>query len=109
MSESEARAELVVLSRRDLEEMLERAVQRGRELAAEPEWMRAEDVAALLGVKRETVVDYTRREGLPCRYAGKSPVFKRDEVIAWLERRSESPGSRSGRHGRTLRSVRGGR
>lgn len=108
MSEA-ARPELVVLSRRDLEDMLERAVARGRELATEPEWMRAEDVAALLGVKRETVVDYTRREGLPCRYAGKSPVFKRQEVIAWLEARSTSPGSRSTRHGRTIRALKGGR
>jgi hypothetical protein len=99
----------VVLRREDLEEMLARAVERGRELASDSAWLTADKVAELLDVTRETVISYTRREALPCRYAGKSPVFRRDEVIAWLERRRESPRSQATRHGRSLRGLRGGR
>jgi len=99
----------VVLRREDLEEMLARAVERGRALATDGAWMTADQVAELLDVTRETVIAYTRRDGLPCRYAGKSPVFRRDEVIAWLEDRRESPRSQSTRHGRSLRGLRGGR
>lgn len=99
----------VVLHRSDLEDMLDRAVERGRELASEASWLTAEDVAEWLGVQRETVVGYTRREGLPCRYAGRSPVFRRDEVSAWLEERRDSPASQTRKHGRRLRSLKGGR
>ncbi len=106
---AERDAPWVVLRREDLDELLERAVHRGRELASEGAWMQADDVAKLLGVQRETVIGYTRREGLPCRYAGKSPVFRRDEVIAWLEKRTERPASHGERHGRTLRTIRGGK
>jgi len=99
----------VVLRRDELEEMLERAVRRGRELGPADEWLTADQAAELLGVKRETVVTYARRDGLPCSYAGKVPMFRRDRLHAWLEARSEERGSRSARHGATLRGIRGGK
>lgn len=92
----------VVLKRAELDELLERAVERGREIASESTWMQADEVAELLGVTRETVVTYSRRDGLPCRYAGKKPVFRRDEVTAWIDARPTRQGPR-------LRSVKGGR
>ena len=93
----------VVLRREDLDSLLERALERGRELASESTWMQPDEVADLLGVTRETVIDYTRRDGLPCRYPGRTPVFRRDEVAAWIDARRTRPGSS------TLRSVKGGR
>jgi predicted DNA-binding transcriptional regulator AlpA len=91
----------VVLRRDDLEALLDRAVQRGRELAPESQWMHADDVASLLGVERGTVIGYTRRAGLPCRTAGRMLVFRRDEVLAWLDSRKPVR--------RRLRAVKGGR
>lgn len=82
-------APLVVLNRADLEEMLERAVQAGLKMSTEPEWMTVEQVAELLGVQRDTVTTYTRREGLPCSRAGQRLMFRRDRVYAWLEERSQ--------------------
>jgi hypothetical protein len=77
---------------------------------ADSEWLTADQCAAFLDVTRETVVTYARREGgLPCRYTGRSPVFKRAEVVAWLERRRESPSARSTRRGAQLRRIDGGR
>lgn len=97
----------VVLRREDLEDLLDRAVARGRELANESTWMQIEQVAQLLGVTRETVINYTNRDKLPCRYAGKTPVFRRDEVVAWLDARKTRPGAVAPRD--KLRPIRGGR
>lgn len=97
----------VVLRRDELDELLDRAVARGRELANESTWMQIDQVAAMLGVTRETVITYTRRDALPCRYAGKTPVFRRDEVVAWLDERKTRPGAPAPRG--KLRPIRGGR
>jgi excisionase family DNA binding protein len=100
----------VVLRREDLEELLVRAVQRGRELGTgEPEWLTAEQVAEALGVKRETVVTYARREGMPHAYAGKRLMVRRDRLHAWLEERSQREGSRRPVSRPTLRPIKGGR
>lgn len=109
MSEAARDVPWVVLRRRDLEELLERAVQRGREMSGGAEWLTAEQVAELLGVTRETVITYTRREGLPCSYAGKSPMFRRDRVHAWLDERGERRQARSGKARGTLRPITGGK
>jgi excisionase family DNA binding protein len=95
-----ADAPWVVMQRAELDALLDRAVERGRSLAAESTWMQADEVAELLGVTRETVITYCRRDGLPCRYAGKKPVFRRDEVTAWIDSRRGGP---------SLRAVKGGR
>lgn len=97
----------VLLSREDLDALIDRAIEKGRELATDV-WLRPEEVAEFLGVTRETVIDYTRREGLPCRYAGKTAVFKRTEVVQWLEERKTRPRSQSARNGRSLRALKGG-
>ncbi len=92
----------VVLRREDLAEMIDLAVERGRSLSSEAVWMQAEEVASLLGVTRDTVVTYARRDGLPCRYAGKRPMFRRDEVMAWID-------ERPGKAAPALRGIRGGK
>lgn len=75
---------------------------------AEDEWMDAEAVAKMLSVERTTVPTLCRRDGLPHYRPGRTYTFRRSEVLAWLQERSKRPGSHGGRHGRTLRAVRGG-
>lgn len=81
-----ADAPWVLLRREDLDALIDRAIARARE-GAESQWMSLEDVAELLDVKPRTVLAYVKRSGLPCRYAGKFPRFRRDEVERWLDGR----------------------
>lgn len=95
----------VVLRREELEELLDRAIRRGRELGTGPEWLTADQVADRLGVKRETVVTYARRDGLPHTYAGRSLMVRRDQLDRWLEERGTRDKARRPR----LRFIDGGR
>lgn len=95
----------VVLRREELEELLDRAIRRGRELGTGPEWLTADQVADRLGVKRETVVTYARREELPHTYAGRALMVRRDHLDRWLESRSSQPSARRPK----LRPINGGR
>jgi excisionase family DNA binding protein len=83
----------IVLSREDLDAVIDRAIARAKE-SGESQWMSVEAVAEMLDVERRTVLGYIKREKLPCRYAGKSPVFRRDEVARWLDDRTSAPRAR---------------
>ena len=47
--------------------------------------MNAEDVAAFLGVDRNTVYDYAGRGTIPCRRLGKRLLFHRPALVSWLD------------------------
>lgn len=49
------------------------------------EVMCADDVAAFLGVDRNTVYDYAGRGTIPCRRLGKRLLFHRRVLVAWLD------------------------
>lgn len=49
------------------------------------EVMSAEDVAAFLGVDRNTVYDYAGRGTIPCRRLGKRLLFHRPTLVSWLD------------------------
>lgn len=59
----------------------------GNAPAAAPnaEVMCAEDVAAFLGVDRNTVYDYAGRGTIPCRRLGKRLLFHRPALVTWLD------------------------
>jgi len=47
--------------------------------------MTADDVAAFLGVDRNTVYDYAGRGVIPHQRIGKRLLFRRGGVVAWLD------------------------
>lgn len=49
------------------------------------EVMSAQDVAAFLGIDRNTVYDYAGRGTIPCRRLGKRLLFHRPALVAWLD------------------------
>ncbi len=49
------------------------------------EVMSARDVAAFLGLDRNTVYDYAGRGTIPCRRLGKRLLFHRPALVAWLD------------------------
>lgn len=76
--------------------------------ATSGDWVQADEVAAWLGVKRETLRTLVKRDGLPVHRAGKAYVFKRAEVEEWIEQRVQKAGAHARRHGASLRAIRGG-
>jgi excisionase family DNA binding protein len=50
----------------------------------DPEVMDADEVAAFLGVDRNTVYDYAGRGEIPHRRLGKRLLFSRSAIVAWL-------------------------
>jgi excisionase family DNA binding protein len=50
----------------------------------DPEVMDANEVAAFLGVDRNTVYDYAGRGEIPHRRLGKRLLFSRSALVAWL-------------------------
>ncbi len=73
------------------------------------EWMNADDVARMLGVKRSTIPALVSRESLPCYRPGKAYTFRRSEVEAWILERSNRPGSRRRPARGTLAALPGGK
>lgn len=62
-----------------------RAAENASDSDSEAEVMSAEDVAAFLGVDRNTVYDYAGRGTIPCRRLGKRLLFHRPALVAWLD------------------------
>lgn len=52
---------------------------------SDDEVMTADDVAAFLGVDRNTVYDYAGRGTIPCRRLGKRLLFHRPALVSWLD------------------------
>lgn len=49
------------------------------------EIMTADEVAAFLGVDRNTVYDYANREVIPHQRLGKRILFRRGALVSWLD------------------------
>lgn len=54
--------------------------------------MTADEVAAFLGVDRNTVYEYAGRGDIPHRRLGKRMIFRRGAIVAWLDAAKASSG-----------------
>ena len=50
----------------------------------EDRWLSVDEIAAHLGVKRDTVYKWIDRKGMPAHKAGRLWKFRRDEVDEWI-------------------------
>ncbi|WP_321471405.1 helix-turn-helix domain-containing protein [uncultured Paludibaculum sp.] len=58
-------------------------------------WLSVEEIAAYLGVKRDTIYKWIDRASLPAHKAGRLWKFRRAEVDDWVRKqRQGAPGSR---------------
>ena len=57
---------------------------RRSEAGIEDRWMSVEEIAAHLGVKRDTVYKWISRKQLPAHKVGRLWKFRQDEVDAWV-------------------------
>ncbi len=60
----------------------------------EDRWLSVDDIAAYLGIQRETVYTWIAKKRMPAHKVGRLWKFKRDEIDAWV--RSGSAGERRG-------------
>jgi excisionase family DNA binding protein len=51
----------------------------------EPEVMNADQLAAFLGVNKDTVYDYANAGKIPHRRLGRRLLFSRAAILAWLQ------------------------
>ena len=58
----------------------------------EDRWLSVDDIAADLGVKRDTVYKWIERKRLPAHKAGRLLKFRRDEIDAWVRSGSSNCG-----------------
>lgn len=100
---------IITISADELEQRIEAAVRRVIGVAAPVEWLDQGEVAVLLGVARSSVPTLCQRDALPHTRIGRVYRFKKADVVAWLEQRATEPGRHGGKHGRTLRALKGGR
>lgn len=47
-------------------------------------WLSSEEIAAHLGVRRDTIYKWRVRHGMPAHKVGKLWKFRKDEVDAWV-------------------------
>jgi len=47
-------------------------------------WLSVDEIAAYLGIKRDTVYKWIDRKGMPAHKAGRLWKFKKDEVDGWV-------------------------
>ena len=52
----------------------------------ENRWLSVDDVAAYLGVKRDTIYKWIERKSMPAHKVGRLWKFRVDEVDAWIRR-----------------------
>jgi excisionase family DNA binding protein len=48
-------------------------------------WLSVDDIAAYLGVKRDTIYDWIMRRNMPAHKVGRLWKFKKDEVDGWVK------------------------
>lgn len=65
-------------------------------VTAEPEVMTADEVAAFLGVDRNTVYDYAGRGVIPHQRLGKRILFHRGALVSWLDASCKAASTRKG-------------
>ncbi len=58
-------------------------------------WLSVDEVAAYLGVKRDTIYKWIDRAGLPAHKAGRLWKFRRAEIDDWVRKQPGLPSSRS--------------
>jgi len=63
----------------------------------EDRWLSVEEIAAHLGVKRDTVYKWIVRKGLPAHKVGRLWKFRKPEVDAWVRSGSAAPDNSDGR------------
>ena len=63
---------------------------------SEPEVMTADEVAAFLGVDRNTVYDYAGRGVIPHQRLGKRILFLRGALVSWLDASCKAASTRKG-------------
>jgi excisionase family DNA binding protein len=64
--------------------------------AADPDIMTADEVAAFLGVDRNTVYDYAGRGVIPHQRLGKRILFRRGGLVSWLDSSCKATSTRKG-------------
>ncbi len=64
--------------------------------ASERDVMTADEVAAFLGVDRNTVYDYAGRGVIPHQRLGKRILFGRSALVSWLESSCKATSTRKG-------------
>jgi excisionase family DNA binding protein len=47
-------------------------------------WLSVEEIAAYLGVKRDTIYKWIERKGMPGRKVGSLWKFRKEEIDAWV-------------------------
>lgn len=47
-------------------------------------WLSVDDIAAYLGVKRDTIYDWIERRNMPAHKVGRLWKFKKNEVDEWV-------------------------
>ena len=74
-----------------------REVQRPLDLGVpERDVMTADEVAAFLGVDRNTVYDYANRGVIPHQRLGKRILFRRGALVSWLDSACKATSTRKG-------------
>lgn len=54
-------------------------------MASDEKWVGVDDVAAHLGVARDSIYRWVEKRGLPARKVGRLLRFKLSEIDAWVE------------------------
>ncbi len=56
----------------------------GAKLPGEDRWLSVDEIAAHLGIKRETVYPWINNKNMPAHKVGRLWKFKKDEVDNWI-------------------------
>lgn len=59
----------------------------------EDRWLSVDEIAAYLGIKRDTVYKWIDQKDMPAHKVGRLWKFKRDEVDEWVRRGSSMEGT----------------
>ena len=51
----------------------------------EDRWLSVEEIAAYLGIKRDTVYKWIKEKGIPAHKVGRLWKFKKNEVDEWVK------------------------
>lgn len=84
---------VVVLTPEQVEELVQRTLDRAASMKEQREVLDSDGVAEMLGMNKRTVLAYVESEGLPGHHLGGTIYrFRRSEVLAWLTARKAKQG-----------------